>query len=137
MGQTIQQVEAHIDTTRERLGSNVEELERKIDAMTDWRQHFQVRPFTFLGVALAGGVMLAVSLRGRSARRQDFASSEPHVGTAVQKYHALRTWDNITGALIGVAAARVKDYVGELIPGFREQIERTERPAPSFDTTTH
>jgi hypothetical protein len=137
MGQTIQQVVAHIDTTRERLGSNVEELERKIDATTDWRQHFQVRPFTFLSVAFAGGVMLAASLRGRSARRQYFSSSQPHVGTAAQKYHALRTWDNIKGALIGVAAARVKDYVGELIPGFREQFERTEHPAASFDTTAH
>jgi hypothetical protein len=81
--------------------------------------------------------MLAVSLRGRSARPRYSSSSEPHVGTAAQKYHALRTWDNIKGALIGVAAARVKDYVGELIPGFREQLERTEHPAASYDTTTH
>jgi hypothetical protein len=137
MGQTVQQVEAHIGTTRQQLGSNLEELERKIDGMTDWRQHFQVRPFTVLGVAFAGGVVLAVSLRSRSARRRYSSSSEPHVGTAAQKYHALRTWDNIKGALIGVAATRFKDYVGELIPGFHEQFERTERRAASFDTTAH
>jgi hypothetical protein len=137
MGQTIQQVEAHIDITRAQLGSNLEELDRKLDAMTDWRQHFRVRPFTVLGAAFAGGVVLAVSLRSRSARPRYSSSSETHVGTAAQKYHALRTWDNIKGALIGVAAARVKDYVGELIPGFREQFERTEHPAASFDTTAH
>jgi hypothetical protein len=137
MGQTVEQIEAHIDTTRGRLGSNLQELERKVDAMTDWREHFQTRPFTLLAVAFAGGVVLAASLRGRTARRPyrystpAMAASEPHAGTKAQKYRALETWDNIKGALIGVAAARVKDYVGQLIPGFHEQFERTERRAAS------
>ena len=37
MDQTFDQIEAHIDLTRERLDSNVRELEHKIDAATDFR----------------------------------------------------------------------------------------------------
>lgn len=36
------------------------------------------------------------------------------------------TWDNIKGALIGVAATRFKDFVGEIVPGFHEQLRKTE-----------
>jgi hypothetical protein len=32
----------------------------------------------------------------------------------------------VKGALIGVAATRFKDFVGELIPGFHEQFRQTE-----------
>jgi hypothetical protein len=41
----------------------------------------------------------------------------------------METWDNIKGALIGVAAARVKDFVGVVVPGFREELQQTEEEA--------
>jgi hypothetical protein len=41
----------------------------------------------------------------------------------------MQTWDNIKGALIGVAATRFKDFVGEVVPGFHEQFHRTEENA--------
>ena len=41
MDETANQIEAQIDRTRERLGSNFRELEDKVDAVTDWREHFQ------------------------------------------------------------------------------------------------
>ena len=31
-----------------------QELERKLDAVTDWRGHFAARPFTVMSVAFAG-----------------------------------------------------------------------------------
>jgi hypothetical protein len=52
----------------------------------------------------------------------------------------LETWDNIEGALVGVAAFRLKSFLGESIPGFEEQLRGTEvdstgsfqnRPAPA------
>jgi hypothetical protein len=33
--------------------------------------------------------------------------------------------------LIGVAAARIKDFVGEVIPGFQEQYRKNEDKAQS------
>ena len=52
--------------------------------------------------------------------------SEPPAGTLHQKHKALETLDNIKGALIGVAATRFKDFVGEVVPGFQEQFQHTE-----------
>ena len=69
MDQTASQIEAHIDRTRDRLGSNLRELEGRIEAATDWREHFRERPYVFLGAALVGGVVLAGLLRSRSAGR--------------------------------------------------------------------
>jgi hypothetical protein len=135
MGQTTHQIEAHIEDTRKDLGSNLHELERKVKSVTDWKQHFQSNPMTMLGVAFGGGILLATMLGGRKNRRGErgFPShatgSEPHAGTEQQKHKALETWDNIKGALIGVAATRFKDFVGEIVPGFQEQFQGTEEKA--------
>jgi hypothetical protein len=134
MGQTTHQIEAHIEDTRDDLSSNLHELERKVKSVTDWKQHFQSNPMTMLGVAFGGGILLATMLGGRKNRRGDrFSShatgSESHAGTDHQKHKALETWDNIKGALIGVAATRFKDFVGEIVPGFQEQFQGAEEKA--------
>ena len=139
MGQTTHQIEAHIENTREDLGSDLHELERKVKDVTDWKQHFQTKPMTMLGVAFGGGVLLATSLRsGRKrnpAAERGFSSpalsAETHAATDRQKHKALETWDNIKGALIGVAATRFKEFVGEVVPGFDEQFQRTGENAQS------
>ena len=133
MGETTNQIEAHIENTRDNLGSNLNELERKVKSVTDWRQHFQSNPMTMIGLAFGGGILLATVMGGRRSRRSErsYASqpSEPHAGTDHQKHKAMETWDNIKGALIGVAVTRFKDFVGEVIPGFHEQFNRTEEKA--------
>ena len=135
MGQTTDQIETHIEHARDNLGSNLQELEQRVKSVTDWKQHFQTNPLTMIGVAFGGGVVLATMLGGgRKPRRGgSFASgiggAEPHAGTDHQKHQALDTWDNINGALIGVAATRFKDFVADVVPGFREQFQQTEAKA--------
>ena len=132
MGEATSQIEAHIADTRADLGSNLQELEQKVKSATDWKQHFQTKPMTMLGVAFGGGILLATMLGGRRSKRGERgfsslpAGPEPHAGTHHQKHKALETWDNIKGALIGVAATRFKDFVAEAVPGFDEQFRRTE-----------
>jgi hypothetical protein len=139
MGQTTHQIEAHIEDTREDLSSNLHELERRVKSVTDWKQHFKTNPMTMLGVAFGGGVLLARMLGGRKNRpvERGFSSHatgfEPRAGTDHQKHKALETWDNIKGALIGVAATRFKDLVGEVVPGFHEQFQRTEEKARAIE----
>jgi hypothetical protein len=139
MGQTTHQIEAHIEDTREDLGSNLHELERRVKSVTDWKQHFKTNPMTMLGVAFGGGVLLARMLGGRKNRpvERGFSSHatgfEPRAGTDHQKHKALETWDNIKGALIGVAATRFKNLVGEVVPGFHEQFQRTEEKARAIE----
>jgi len=141
MGQTTNQIEQYIDSKREDLGSNLSELESKVKSMTDWKHHFENSPMTLLAVAFGGGIVLASMLGGRKRRVRVFSDSsvslprpasrftETMPATEQLKDKALETWDNIKGALIGVAATRVKEYVEEVIPGFQEQYRRVERKA--------
>jgi hypothetical protein len=134
MGQTTHQIEAHIEHTREDLGSHLDELEQRVKAATDWKHYFQTNPLMMLGTAFGAGVLLAAIGAGRKSKRRDtflprVTPSEPHPATDLQKNKALETWDNIKGALIGVASTRFKDFVGEVIPGFHEQYQRTEEKA--------
>ena len=131
MGQTTHQIEAHIEDTRQDLGSNLHELEQKVKSVTDWKLHFRTKPMTMLGVAFGGGILLATMLGGRKNRHGDRLSShatdsESRPGAGHQKHKALETWDNIKGALIAVAATRFTDFVGEIVPGFHEQFQHTE-----------
>ncbi len=127
MGQTTHQIERHIEHTRGALGSNLQELEYKVKSVTDWKQHFQSNPMTMLGVAFGGGILLATMLGGSKKHEKEDSDSAPHAGTDHQKNKALETWDNIKGALIGVAATKFKDFVGEIVPGFQEHFQQTEK----------
>lgn len=142
MGETTHQIEAHIADTREKLGNNVRELERKVKSVTDWKQHVRTSPITMLGVAFGGGI-LAATMVGRSKTRigEKRASSAggasgdflPTDGRKGQD-KALETWNSIKGALIGVAATRFKDFVGEIVPGFHEQFIQTEKNVKTHES---
>lgn len=129
MDEAAHKIEAHIDRTRERLGSNLRELEHKVDAATDWREQFRARPHLFLGGAIAGGVLLAAVLRPSSSRDVFDSSNESNLASVSRngvnaQEQALELWNNVKGALIAVAAMRVTEYISELIPGFDEQYRR-------------
>lgn len=134
MGQTTNQIENYIDAKRDDLGSNLQELEAKVKSVTDWRQHFHNNPMTMVGLAVGGGVLLATMLGGGRKRPRYLShSSDPRPvatasspGVEVQRNKALETWDNIKGALIGVAATKFKNMVEEVVPGFHEQLKITE-----------
>jgi Protein of unknown function (DUF3618) len=132
MDEAAHKIEAHIDRTRERLGSNLRELEHKVDVATDWREQFRARPYMFLGGAIVGGALLAVALRPKSSRHLFDSSDEAHLGSVSRngvnaQEQALELWNNIKGALIGVAAMRITEYISELIPGFDEHFRRAEQ----------
>jgi hypothetical protein len=141
MGETTRQIAAHIDNTREDLGSNLQELEQKVKSVTDWRQQFRNNPMMMVGLAFGGGVFLATMAGGRRNRLSGMSS--PTTGPVTSESGArgiashgvanretqqvLETWDNIKGALVGVAASRLKSFLGDSIPGFQEQLRKTER----------
>jgi hypothetical protein len=131
MDETIDQIEAHIDQTRQRLGSNLQELERRVDAATDWREQFRARPYIGLGLAFAGGVAIATLMRprvpGSSVPRREIGAGVRPRNSSDAREQAVEVWNNIKGALIGVATTRVKDYIGDLVPGFQDQFQRTEQ----------
>ena len=146
MGETTNQIEAHIEDTRTNLVSNLHELEDKVKSVADWRQHFQTKPMTMIGVAFGGGILLASMLGGSKYKRRnrvysnfsmkpENSGNDSRTGIDRQKSKALETWDNLKGALIGVATTRIKDYVDEMIPGFHEQYQRTEEKTKNMAQT--
>jgi hypothetical protein len=122
MGPTVDQIEAKIDHARERLGSNLHELESRVEAFTDWREHYRARPLAFLGAAAIGGLFAAAVFRNgpRSDGRYYSPGSQSHTSGA---------WDIVKAAAIGLAAARLRAYVDTLLPGFDEHYQRAERNA--------
>ena len=85
--------------------------------------------------------MLATMLGGRKTRRyapalvDSSGAPKAHRPTSPEGAQALEVWDNIKGALIGVAATRFKDFVGEIVPGFHDEMKKAETrksPCPLF-----
>ena len=131
MDQTANEIEAHIDRTRDRLGSNLRELENRVDAATDWREHFRERPHLFLAAAFAGGVLLGNAIRRTSPTRERsyLDVSRPVRPSGSVQTQAWEFWNNVQGALVGVASAGIKKYIDALVPGFDEHYRRAEQHA--------
>ncbi len=93
---------------------------------------------TFIGLAFGGGIALA-AMSGSSGRRvrrynspsnagSSESSSRNRVSTppspAMEK--AQKAIENIKGALVGLAASRVKEYADQIIPGFSKHYQNAE-----------
>jgi hypothetical protein len=131
MDKAADKIEAHIDRTRDRLGSNLRELEEKVEAVIDWREQFRARPHFFLGGAFVGGALLAATLRPKLLRG---ISDSTDVSQLVSQSpgrrapaEVLEFWGDIKTALIAVAATQITRYIGDVIPGFDEHYQRTSR----------
>ncbi len=136
MAETVNEIEDHIDRTRERLGSTLRELEDKVEAVTDWREQFHQRPHLFLGAAFAGGVLLSAMVRPSAlthdAYRLGHDTDDRPVerqarGTSAVQAQALDFWHNVQGALMGVASARAMGYLNQLLPDFEEHYRRAQQ----------
>ncbi len=132
MGEKSNQIERQIDAERGELGQHLNELQSKVQEVTDWRAQFQKRPMVMMGVAIGGGLLLASMTGGRRSRsKRHYGDSRPDMssehrrGTELQKTKALETFDTIKGAMIGLAANTFQDFLGQMIPGFKEQIDKT------------
>jgi len=129
MSATAHQIETHIQQARADLDSNIDELTQKVKSVADWKGHFQKHPGVMTGIAFAGGFLLAaMSSRERrlpvrpnfeaELRRPMYSGSDrPAIATA-------EIWGSVKGALLGVAASRLTEFVDELIPGFADHFHQ-------------
>ncbi len=136
MDRPTENIERHIDHERELLRSNLEELEARVRAVLDWREQFRNNPVTLLSVAFGGALILGL-VAGRPARPPgsvyppEAASSEARMDARHREISF--AWRTIESALIGVAAAHLRDLLAKVIPGFREQIARREGASHRHD----
>ncbi len=114
MDNTTNQIERHIQETRDDLCSNFRELEDKVKSAVDWRVQFKERPMTLVALAFGGGVLVSALLPAdRPSGRRYSGSGTPETATsshAMQGFspsnsaarHTLEVWDAFEGALIGL-----------------------------------
>lgn len=132
MDRATDRLEQQIDREREVLRSNLEELEDRVRAVVDWRRHFRSNPALWLGCALGGGLLIALARAPRSEDARPRAMARlrdvdvPSGYSSHRRREISRAWRAIETALIGVAAAKLKESLAQVLPGFREQLARRE-----------
>jgi hypothetical protein len=130
MDQTIDQIEADIDRTRASLSSNLRELEHKVEAATDWREHFRARPWVIMGAAGVCGFVLGALL---SPGEHEESEEDGMVRRRMSHTPAVRQLspllDDIAEALVGVATSSVKRAINDIVPGFGDHLARIEERA--------
>lgn len=120
MGETTNQIEAHLDKTRADLGQNLHELENKFKSAVDWKQQFQKKPSGLLAVAFGGGLVLSMMVGRRRARQSSLMETPSRHSNG----NSGALWGNMKAALVGIASARFTELVEDLIPSFRSQLHR-------------
>jgi hypothetical protein len=141
MGETSDQIERHIQETRNDLSENFSELEEKVKTAVDWRAQFEERPVTMMVLAFGGGVLLSALLPSvRSSRRRSSGgrwSAPPDrdaAGLSIKSRTAfdgkasqtLETWDAIKGAVVGVATSKLSGFIEDLLPGFKQEFTKAQ-----------
>ncbi len=134
MDDTISQIERDLAAERAELGRNLHALEAKARQMTDWRHHYRNHPWQLLGAALATGVVLGVVAGGSASNRapeQTDLTTSSYPAVPRSRNRAFRRleqdWHHISDALMGVASAKVMEFVGNLVPGFQDALHRDSR----------
>jgi hypothetical protein len=130
MDRSTDRIEQHLDDERQALRSNLAELEDRVRSAFDWRRQFRSNTAALLGLAVGGGLLIGLMTARR--RAVPAARAYPRVagGKPATPYsdHRRRelslAWRGIESALIGLAAAKCKDTLANLLPGFREQPRR-------------
>jgi ElaB/YqjD/DUF883 family membrane-anchored ribosome-binding protein len=53
-----------IETSREKLGENLHDLESRMREAANWRTYYERHPYLFIGSAVGGGLLLSGILLG-------------------------------------------------------------------------
>ena len=143
MGEQSNDLERHIEDRRNRLNENISELERKAKDALDWRVQVEQRPGTMIGLAFGAGILLSAVLggtrsstsrkatttrdaRGASVPQTERSTAQSMLDTAYEGSALARAWDNITGAVLGVAVSKVESLLEDLLPGIADQYHKAE-----------
>jgi ElaB/YqjD/DUF883 family membrane-anchored ribosome-binding protein len=143
--QTANQMQDRVEDVQHQVQDKVEDVQEKFRDATDWRTQFNKRPMVGLLVAFGGGALLGSMLGGddkdrdRSGYRGGQYSYQPQYQTSqyqgysgsdggmhVGKQHMSSTFDNVKGALMGVAAAQLKNVLSDAVPGFADEYRQVE-----------
>lgn len=134
MGEATDQIERHIYEKRHELDENIHELRHKVKDAVDWRVHVNQRPWTMVGAAFGAGVLASLFIwKGRRSRSYRDGHASRGAGSRYSRgaegesgAKRSQVWENVKGAVAGVVIASAKDFVEQIIPGFREQYRKRQ-----------
>lgn len=139
MVQETDKIKDHIDAKRGNLERDLHEIEHRVRRAVDWRDWFDKKPVTVLGAAAAGGFVLSLLMRRTAASpKTRLYESESGISpapsrqsnlpskTSFQMGRMAETFDNTVAAMLGVASHKIRDFIAEVIPNFREEYREVE-----------
>jgi hypothetical protein len=142
MGETTDQIERQIYDKRHELDENIHELRHKVRNAVDWRAQTQERPWTMIGLAFGAGLLTSLVV----AKRRRFSSSgtsrshrwrrESSEYPSERDDRTSQIWGNVKGAVAAVVVAAAKDFMEQIIPGFREQYGKRRREGEALLSRT-
>ena len=139
MVQETDKIKDQIDAKRGNLERDLHEIEHRVRRAVDWRDWFDKKPVTVLGAAAAGGFVLSLLMR-RTPSSPRVGSYESDSGTSAaqerqsklpsktsfQMNRMTETFDNTVAAMLGVASNKIREFIADLIPNFREEYREVE-----------
>jgi hypothetical protein len=127
VGESTNQIELEIMAERRQLGRNLSELEMKAQQLGDWRTYYRRHPTLLLGLALGGGLALSAMARRRASSPDNVGpttSDRVYAPVSRTRRHVQDTWETVSDVLLGMAAGKVMEFVGGVVPGFTDELNR-------------
>jgi hypothetical protein len=148
MAQETRRIMDHIESEREQLGENLDEIESRIKDAADPKAWFNKRPAMILGAAAAAGLGLGLLVSSRSSgypRPARFSGAEPEREHHESKHlnNIKKTLDTTLTALVGLGAQKFQDFISNTLPGYQQQYnmvsehQGTWDPSESRSSTPH
>lgn len=135
MGERSNQIEREIEATRNNLGENLGELQKRVKAAIDWRVQVEERPGTMLALAFGGGILISALFPARRVRNRSGLEPRRHAVSVndpapsgrpvsvldTQRSEVSDTLNAIKGALAGVVISKAREFINEMVPRFQQE----------------
>jgi hypothetical protein len=131
-------LKAHIEAEEESLKDNFEEIQDRVKDALDWRIWYRNNTALALGGIAAGGLLLSLLIPKSSSIESKFVdmgetddaeagpSRREHMRSEIPS-RLRQVLDNTANAVVGVATDKLRDFMSNAIPGFREHYSSAQR----------
>ena len=131
-------LKAHIEAEEESLKDNFEEIQDRVKDALNWRIWYRNNTALALGGIAAGGLLLSLlipkssSVESKFVDTSEIGDAEP--GPSRREYirseipsRMRQVLDNTANAVLGVATDKLRDFMSNAIPGFREHYSSAQQ----------
>lgn len=127
MVEETSKIREYIDSERERLGRDFDEIEDRVRTVTDrvrtatdMKTQFNTKTGWFIAAAVTGGFIAARVFRKSETKTPADEGSRVH-RRSKHLDHVAQTIDSIFDGLVAVVSHQMSEFVAEAVPGFRER----------------